>query len=169
MSEDNALPFPAPALAARLRISPKLRELLVAVVTRVQVATAAAPDHAAPPTANPADLPDPELDAAWAAGLRECEENDALTLLGLMTDANFGTANVPLTPVGAEAIARASVRVRLCLRETALREMNSADVEGGIDVYRLPPGEQQSYICFRLLAELEEDLILQLDPGLANS
>jgi hypothetical protein len=166
MAEETAPLFPVPALAARLRISPKLRDLLVAMVTRVQVAVAENPH---PPTPNPSDLPDPELQLAWAEGLREREEHDSHTLLGLMMNPHFGLENVPLTPAGAEAIARASVRVRLYLRETALRNMNSADVERGIDIYRLPAAEQQSYICFRLLAELEQDLILQLDPGLANA
>lgn len=161
---------PAPSAAGRpvvrLRFSPPLRELLVAMVGRVHVAAAAAPEERKPPGRHPADLPDPELDAAWAEGLREREESDTHALLGLVMNPNFGVADLPLTPSAAEAIARASVRVRLHLRETLLRDLNSTEVDGELEVLRLPPVEQQGYACFRLLAHLEEDLILQLDPGL---
>ncbi len=64
---------------------------------------------------------------------------------------------------------RASVRVRLHLRETLLRDFKTIEEsEGHLDIYRLPPAEQQGYACFRMLGYLEEDLLYQLDPGLAS-
>jgi len=169
MPEEPPPNFARDALVVRLRFTPELRELLVAIVGRVHVAHAAAPEEMKPPAPNPAELPDPELQAAWAEGLREREDYDTRALLSLMMNPNFGLADLPLTPGSAEAVARASVRVRLHLRETLLRDLNSEETEGGLDVYRLPPAAQQGYACFRLLAHLEEDLILQLDPGLAQS
>jgi len=154
---------------ARLRFSPPLRELLSAIVTRVHTAAVETPDAPPPPGAHPAQLPDPDLDAAWAEGLREREEFDNHALLALVVNPKFGLADLPLTPPAAEAIARASVRVRLHLRQTLLRDLNSVELDGDLDVFRLPPIEQQGYACFRLLAHLEEDLIHQLDPGLAKS
>jgi hypothetical protein len=165
MPEETA-PSAAGRPTTRLRFSPQLRELLAAMIGRVDAAAIAAPNEAQRPGIKPADLPDPDLDAAWAEGLREREEYDTRALLGLVMNSNFGAADLPLTPAAAEAIARASVRVRLHLRETLLRDLNSLEVDGDLDVFRLPPPEQQGYACFRLLAHLEEDLIVQLDPGL---
>jgi hypothetical protein len=159
-------PAPSAAPVVRLRFSPLLRELLAAMVGRVHVAASAASDELKPTAPQPGDLPDPELDAAWAAGLREREEYDTRALLSLVMNPHFGVADLPLTPSAAEAIARASVRVRLHLRETLLRDLNALEVDGDLDVFRLPAVEQQGYACFRLLAHLEEDLILQLDPEL---
>jgi hypothetical protein len=164
MPEESA---PPAAPAVRLRFSPQLRELLAAMIGRVH-ASAAAPDEPPPAAPNPANVPDPELDAAWAEGLREREEHDTRALLSLVMNPNFGVTHLPLTPSTAEAIARASVRVRLHLRETLLRDLNSLEVDGEVDVFRLAPPEQQGYACFRLLAHLEEDLIVQLDPGLSS-
>ena len=167
MPEDPAPSTPGRPIV-RLRFSAPLRELLVAMIGRVHTAATAASDDRKPPGKNPADAPDPELDAAWAEGLREREEYDTHALLSLVMNPNFGVTNLPLTPAAAEAIARASVRVRLHLRETLLRDLNSTEVDGEVEVLRLPPVEQQGYACFRLLAHLEEDLILQLDPGLTS-
>lgn len=153
----------------RLRFSPELRELLVAIVGRVHAARAAAPEELKPPALNHAVIPDPELSAAWAEGLRERENYDTDAFLGLVVNPQFGGADLPVTSSAAEAIARGSVRIRLYLRETLLRDLDTEEIDGDVDIYRLPPAEQQGYACFRLLAHLEEDLILQLDPGLAKS
>ena len=107
------------------------------MIGRVDAAAIAAPNEPQPPGIKPADLPDPDLDAAWAEGLREREEYDTRALLGLVMNSNFGVADLPLTPAAAEAIARASVRVRLHLRETLLRDLNSLEVDGDLDVFRL--------------------------------
>jgi hypothetical protein len=168
MPEESAPSAPGRPLA-RLRFSLPLRELLVAMVGRVHTAAAEATDEPPPSGPNPAHSPDPDLDAAWAEGLREREEYDNHALLALVMNPKFGLADLPLTPAAAEAIARASVRVRLHLRETLLRDLNAVEVDGDVDVFRLPAVEQQGYACFRLLAHLEEDLIHQLDPGIAKS
>jgi len=153
----------------RLRFSPLLREVLVDIVERVHAAELAASDKQSALPQVPGELPDPDLQTAWAEGLREREEYDTRALLALVTNPQFGKADMLATPSAAEALARASVRVRLYLRETILRDLNSAEVDGDFDVFRLPPAEQQGYACFRLLAHLEEDLILQLDPGAAKA
>jgi len=159
----------AETLCVRLRFTPSLRAVLIDIVGRVHAAQAATPPEHAAPKGKPEELPDPELQAAWAEGLREREEYDTRGLLGLVLNPQFGLADVRVAPAAAEAIARASVRVRLHLRETLLRDLNSTQVDGDLDVFRLPPAEQQGYACFRLLAHLEEDMILQLDSGLAKS
>jgi hypothetical protein len=59
--------------------------------------------------------------------------------------------------------------VRLHLRETLLRNLHTNEIEGPLDIFRLPAVEQQGYACYRLLAMLEEDLVYQLDPDLLRS
>lgn len=153
----------------RLRFTPSLRAVLIDIIGRVHAAQAAAPDEHTLPKGHPAELPDPELQAAWAEGLREREEYDTRGLLAIVMSPQFGQADILLAPSAAEALARASVRVRLHLRETLLQDLNSTEVDGDLDIFQLPPAAQQGYACFRLLAHLEEDLILQLDSGLAKS
>ncbi len=169
MPEEPGPPLPAETLCVRLRFTPSLREVLIDIVGRVHAAQAAAPEAHLAPRGNPAESPDPDLQAAWAEGLREREEYDTRGLLALVMNPQFGLADIPLPPAAAEAVARASVRVRLYVRETLLRDLNADEVDGELDVFRLPPAEQQGYACFRLLAHLEEDLILQLDPGAAKA
>jgi len=166
MSEDPAPYFSKDCILARLRFSPPLRELLASIIQRV---------HAAPftlPTAPVTDAsaePDPDWQAAWGDSLRERTDLDTTALDALVGDVRFGAADLPLTPVAAEAIMRASVRVRLHLRDTVLRDLKTDQIEGHLDIYRLPAAEQQGYLCYRLLAWLEEDLLHQLDPGLLRS
>ncbi len=167
---DDSTPFPSrPALRVRLRFSPALRELLVTITGRVHAAQAAASESGNLPAPQSTDLPDPEWQAVWSEGLRERENYDTRALLALISNPQFGTADLMLAPPAAEAVARGSVRVRLHLRETLLRDLDTEEIDGDLDVYRLPPAEQQGYACFRLLAHLEEALILQLDPGLAKN
>lgn len=165
MSNSSAAQPSPGSLFARLRFSPQLRELLYMMVQRVHAAHATVPEE----RSVPAGPPDPELQVAWAEGLRERDENDTRALMALVINGRFGMADVPLSVSTAEAVARASVRVRLYLRETVLRNLSSEQVNGDLDIYSLPPAEQQGYASFRLLAHLEEDLILQLDPGLQKS
>lgn len=163
---------PAPAagkLVVRLRFSPLLREVLLDVVGRALVAHAAVPEGYAAPAAADGEPADPDLQAAWAEGLREREEYDTLALLDLAKNPLFGRSDLPVAPVVAEALARASVRVRLHLRETILRDLNAAETQGEAEVFHLPPAEQQGYACYRLLAHLESDLLIQLEPGLADA
>jgi hypothetical protein len=153
----------------RLRFSPSLREALADIVGRVHSARATGPDEQSAPAPIPDELPDPELQAAWAEGLREREEYDTRALLDLMMNPQFGLADLAVTPATAEALARASAHARLYLRETLLRDLNSTQVDGDLDIFHLSPIEQQGYACFRLLAYFETDLILQLDSGAAKS
>ncbi len=166
MAEDPPPYFAKDTILARLRFSPGLRELLASIVQRV---------HAAPFTIPPAPVMDasaphdPDWQTAWGDSLRERTDLDTTALDALVGDARFGAADLPLTPVAAEAIMRASVRVRLHLRDTILRDLKTDQVEGRLDIFRLPAAEQQGYLCYRLLAWLEEDLLHQLDPGLLRS
>jgi hypothetical protein len=160
--------LPPGKISARLRFTPTLRELLATIVGHVHAAQAAAPDEFPAPTPDPAAPPDPDLQAAWAEGLRERVDHDTKALSDLVTDPRFGLADLPLSPSAAEAVARACTHVRLHLRETLLRDLTAAESEGSVDVFGLRPAEQQGYACFRLLAHLEEDLLLQLDPDLAQ-
>lgn len=159
-------PVPSPGvLRVRLRFSPLLRGVLLDLIQRVDNARAAAPEEITPPSGLPDEPPDPDLQAAWADSLRERAGFDTDALQALAANPQFGQADLPVAPPAAEALARASVQVRLHLRETLLRDLTTPEAQGEIDVFRLPPAEQQGYACFRLLAHLEEDLIQQLDPG----
>jgi hypothetical protein len=166
MSEDGASYFARDAIVARLRFSPALRELLAAMVQRVHAKPIGLPDA---PVTDASAEPDPDWQAAWGDSLRERTELDTTALDALIGDARFGVADLPLTPVAAEAILRGSVRVRLYLRDTVLRNLKTDEIEGHLDVFRLPVAEQQGYACYRLLAWLEEDLLHQLDPDLLRS
>jgi len=159
---------PPGVLAARIRFSPQVREVLVAIIKRVQTAKATAPEDFAVPQ-GPTEVPDTDLHAAWAEGLRERFAQDNQVLFDLINHEQFGRADLPLTPVAAEAVMRACTSVRLYLRETLLRKLTQAEAERGEHIFRLPPAEQQGYACFRLLGYLEEDLLYQIDPGLLYS
>ncbi len=134
------------------------------VIDRVHVAMAAAPGE--PSTPAVIGEQDTELDHAWEQGLRECETGDAAELLGLLKADGFGLGDLALDAARAEAIMRSSVHVRLHLRDTLLRDLNTAELEGELDFFRLPQAEQQGFACYRLLLAIEQDLLLQLDPGL---
>jgi hypothetical protein len=166
MSEKSAANSSENTILARLRFSPALRGLLASIIQRVHTAPITLP--VAPVTDVSAE-PDPDWQAAWGDSLRERTDLDTTALDALVGDVRFGAADLPLTPVAAEAILRASVRVRLHLRDTLLRELKTDEVEGHLDIFRLPAAEQQGYACYRLLAWLEEDLLHQLDPGLLRS
>jgi hypothetical protein len=166
MSEDRAANFSGKAILARVRFSPALRELLASIVQRIHAAPFTLPDA---PVTNASAPHDPDWQAAWGDSLRERTDLDTTALDALIGDARFGATDLPLTPVAAEAIMRASVRVRLHLRETVLRDLKTDQIEGHLDIFRLPAAEQQAYACYRLLAWLEEDLLHQLDPGLLRS
>jgi hypothetical protein len=156
-------------LVVRLRFSPSLREVLMEVVARAYAARAAGPDERAALAPTVGEAPDADLQAAWAEGLREREEYDTLALLDLLKNPHFGQSDLFVASPAAEALARASVRARLHLRETILRDLNAAEAQGDVDVFDLPPAEQQGYACYRLLAYLESDLLIQLEPGLAQA
>jgi hypothetical protein len=148
----------------RLRLSPSLRELLTRVIDRVHAAMAAAPGNSVTPKV--AGESDAELDHAWEQGLRESEAGDAAALLHLLQAEGFGLGDLALDAGQAEAVMRSSVHVRLHLRDTLLRDLNTAELEGELDFFRLPLAEQQGFACYRLLLAIEQDLLLQLDPGL---
>jgi hypothetical protein len=166
MSEDPVPYFARDAIVARLRFSPVLREILAGIVQRIHAAPSTTPSA---PVTDAAAAPDPDWQATWGDSLRERSDLDTTALDALVGDARFGAADLPLTPSAAEAILRASVRVRLHLRETILSDLNTAQIEGQLDPRRLPAAEQHGYACYRLLAWLEEDLLQQLDPGLLHS
>jgi hypothetical protein len=143
-----------------------VRELLVRVVQQVNSAHAAAPNFPGPPPPQPGEPADAELQSAWIESLRESDAGDTLALVELFTHANFGAGDIALSPAAAEAVIRACARVRLHLRDTVLRELTADEAEGAADPFGLSPAEQQGYACFRLLAYLEAELLIQLDPGL---
>jgi len=154
-------------LRVRLRLSPQFRGLLIAVVERTHTAMTHSP---AVPQGLTGDetKPDADLLTAWVEGLQEGNAGDTSVLMKLVRHPEFGEKDLPLSADDAEAVARAGVRVRLYLRETVLRDLSSAKLEGGTFFYGLPPAEQQTFACYRLLGHLEEDLLLQLDPSLAG-
>jgi hypothetical protein len=166
MSEDPAPYFARDAVLARLRFSPVLRELLVGIIQRIHAAPFRLPDA---PVPDASAEPDPDWQAAWGDSLRERTDLDTTALDALVGDARFGAADLPLTPTAAEGVMRACVRVRLHLRETLLRDLKTEEIEGPLDIFRLPAAEQRGYACYRLLAMLEDDLVHQLDPDLQRS
>jgi len=166
MSEDLAPSFAGDTVLVRLRFSPVLRELLASIVHRVHAAPFTLPNA---PVVDASAEQDADWHTAWRDSLRERSDLDTTALDALVGDARFGVANLPLTPVAAEAIMRACARVRLHLRDTILRDLRSEEVYGTLDIYRRTVAEQQGYACYRLLAMLEEDLVYQLDPGLLRS
>jgi len=166
MSEKSESPFGKDSILARLRFSPALRELLASIVQRVHAKPLGLPDA---PVTDAAAEPDPDWQAAWGDSLRERTDLDTTALDALVGDARFGAADLPLTATAAEAILRGSVRVRLYLRDTVLHSLKTEEIEGHLDVFRLPPAEQQGYACYRILAWLEEDLLHQLNPDLLRS
>jgi hypothetical protein len=169
MSESGGgLPLqPGGPVRVRLRLSASFRDLLRAIVQRVQTAVTATPDPA-PALAPGGQTPDPELLAALNEELKTGGALDAEALATLLARPNFGSADLPLETAAAEAAMRASVQVRLRLHATILRGLSAHDLSGGLEIFRLTPAEQQAYACYRLLAHLEEDLLRQIDPGLAG-
>jgi hypothetical protein len=157
---------PGGSIRVRLRLSPPVRELLRGLVERVQSAAEAPGSSVDRGFAQ--SLPDPELLAALRASLRASGEQDAEALLAVLKAPGFGTSDLPLELDAAEAVMRESVRVRLHLHETVLRDLSVEELGGGLRFFRLPLSEQQGYACYRLLAHLEEDLLQQLDPRLAE-
>jgi len=166
MSEDPAPYFARDAILVRLRFSPVLRELLAGIVQRVHATPFSLP---AAPVMDASAEPDADWQAAWSDSLRGRANFDTTALDALVGDVRFGAADLPLTPTAAEAIMRACVRVRLHLRETILRDLKTEEIEGPLDIFRLPAAEQRGYACYRLFAMLEEDLVHQLDPDLLRS
>ncbi|MGA2052608.1 MAG: hypothetical protein ABSH19_04780 [Opitutales bacterium] len=154
-------------VCVRLRLSAPFRELLRAIVQRVQTAVTEAPDPA-PKLGAGNQAADPELLAALSEELQTGGALDARALADLLARPNFGTGDLPLEPATAEAVIRASVQVRLRLHAAILHRLSASDLGGGLEIFRLNPAEQQAYACYRLLAHLEEDLLHQIDPRLMD-
>jgi hypothetical protein len=94
---------------------------------------------------------------------------EAGELAKLLARPDFGVADIFLEPAPAEAVIRGSVQVRLHLHETLLRDLSAGELDGGLEFFSLTPVEQQGYACYRLLIHLEENLLRQIDPGLAGA
>ncbi len=166
MSESGGGPSPSAGLRVRARLSPPFRELLRAVVQRVQVAAATLPET--PVSSGMEDkFADPELLAALTEELRAGAAEEAGELARLLARPTFGMADIIVEPATAEAVIRGSVQVRLHLHETLLRDLSAEELDGRQEFFRLSPVEQHGYACYRLLIHLEESLLQQLDPGLA--
>jgi hypothetical protein len=164
MSEGGGEPPPPGGIRVRARLSPPFRELLRAVVQRVQAAAATPPE----PPGVTEKLIDPELLAALTEELRSGAAVEAGELAKLLARPDFGVADIFLEPAPAEAVIRGSVQVRLHLHETLLRDLSAGELDGGLEFFSLTPVEQQGYACYRLLIHLEENLLRQIDPGLAG-
>ena len=163
MSEGGGESPPPGDIRVRARLSPPFRELLRAVVQRVQAAAATLPEPGA------ADkFIDPELLAALTEELRVGAAAEAGELSKLLARPDFGVADIPLEPAEAEAVMRGSVQVRLHLHDTLLRDLSAGELDGGLEFFSLTPVEQQGYACYRLLIHLEENLLRQVDPGLTG-
>jgi hypothetical protein len=146
---------------ARLRLTPPFRDLLRSIVEQVQEAVAQNPDDPGGPSVF--ELPDRELQAALAHEREEAGATDAAALAKLLARPEFGTKEITLGPEEAEAVMRAMVQVRLRLHETLLQEWSPGELDGEVEVFRLSPGEQQGYACYRILAHLTDDLLGQMD------
>jgi len=167
MSDGGGGPSPSGGLRVRARLSPPFRELLRAVVQRVQTAAATPPEPSEAPGMADKFI-DPELLAALTEELREGAAVEAGELAKLLARPDFGAADIFIEPALAEAVIRGSVQVRLHLHETLLRDLSAGELDGGLEFFSLTPVEQQGYACYRLLIHLEENLLRQIDPGLVD-
>jgi len=119
--------------------------------------------------ASPLRIPDLDADFRefWTAELLDSQQAELSAFLGLF-DGEFystGALIIPLDQV--ELVLRAATALRLEIRSQQLKAISDADLEAGkVTLEDMPDPLRSSFLCYVLLASIQEIVIQTLDPGL---
>lgn len=145
----------------RLRLSGWMVQLVQAVLERL-------PEQLGKTLLLPAELlpqDDEDLREAWQQSLLEQMEYDLSFLR--KTLARLGSNGIAdLDRQGAETFLRSVTAVRLALQRTALADLPDHDLQNdSINIETLPEPAQPAYACYLLLADIQGQVIAQLDQN----
>ena len=122
--------------------------------------------------AAPQDLGDidQEFRDAWVGDLLEGQNKDVKALLALFDDEFFAEGIVAFDEENAEPIVRACAAVRLRLREVYLKGLDDDALEGGeVELEQMSEAVRKAFMCYLILATVQELIIQHLDSSIIES
>jgi hypothetical protein len=103
---------------------------------------------------------DREFEGLWRAGLIHTQAEDCQRLMGLFDGSFFEKGRIVLDAENADPVLRAASAIRLKLRETELKTVSDAAIEGGVVSFdALPERERMGFAAYLFLATLQEIII----------
>ncbi|MGH8020489.1 MAG: hypothetical protein ACREIA_19825 [Opitutaceae bacterium] len=137
-----------------LEVVAPLLDFIKPVIATLDHETAFAPEMA---------QADRELEGVWREGLIHTQVKDCRLLLALFGPEFFESGRIVFHQENSDAVLRAASAVRLKLRETALKTLDDAAIEGGeIELEKLSERERMGFASYLFLATLQEIIIKHL-------
>lgn len=110
---------------------------------------------------------DADMKDVWEADLLGRQSEELRMLLSLFDSHFFATGTVLFDSSNAEPVVRACSAARLLLRNGILRDLKDEPLESGeVDLEGLAQPVQKAFLCYVLLATLQDLIIQHLDRAI---
>lgn len=111
---------------------------------------------------------DPEMALIWTEELQGQFDQDASTLLKIISDPGFGEGEYRISEEDLESLVRAVSGVRLAIRRTAFSEFSDTELQNlVIHPLEMSPQQRAKFVSYEILGALQSFALKSLDPEIA--